>query len=198
MAGDRGHVAGLGSHQAVDRSLAELLAFLAHGFRRGIGHPGAGVFADARHQPGQNADDAGTQHGAPILKDLAKSRQHGIAHLDHFPFHGIGERGQHLGKAERADQRGDQRNPAGELAPSEREPVVGIEAFLADLRDEQTERSHQPSFQRIVADDAAGHRNPEQCEPEEFIRPERQRDFGEQRRKCRETQHAEQRAAERA
>src|SRR5258708_36508435 len=38
MAGDGGHVAGFRGHQAVDRSLAELLSLLAHGLGRGIGH----------------------------------------------------------------------------------------------------------------------------------------------------------------
>ena len=75
MAGDRGRIAGFGGHQAVDRSLAECSRSCSR-LSRGIDIQ-APAFADARHQPGQNADDAGTQHGAPILKDLAKSRQHG-------------------------------------------------------------------------------------------------------------------------
>ena len=174
VAGNRGHVAGLGGHQPVDRSLAELVALLADGFGRGIGHPGAGIFADARHQAGKNADHAGTQHGAPVLRDLAKARQHGVAHLDHLPFGRIGQRGQHFRETKCADQRRDQRDAAGELAPSESEPVMGVEPLLADLRHEQAERAHQPALERIVADDAAGHRDAQQCQPEEFVRAERQ------------------------
>ncbi len=44
--------------------------------------------------------------------------------------------GQHLGEAERADQRRDQGDAARELVPAEGEAVVGVEALLADLGDE--------------------------------------------------------------
>src|SRR5260370_490004 len=56
-------------------------------------------------------------------------------------------------------QRRDQRDAAGKLAPAEGESIVGVEPFLADLRHEQAERAHQPSLERVVADDAAGHRD---------------------------------------
>ena len=82
----------------------------------------------------------GAQHGPPVLQHLAKARQHRVVQLDDLALDRVGQRGQHFGEAERADQRRDQRDAAGELVPAEREAVVGIEAFLADLRDEQAEQ----------------------------------------------------------
>ena len=84
--------------------------------------------------------------------------------------------------------------PPDELVPAEGEAVVRVQALLADLRDEQAERAHQPALERVVADEAARHRHAEQREPEEFERAERQSDFGQRRRERGEAQHAEQRA----
>ena len=75
--------------------------------------------------------------------------------LDQLLLHRIGQGGQHLGQAEGADQCRDQGDAAGELAPVEGEAVVGVEALLADLGDEEAERAHQPALDRIVADDRA-------------------------------------------
>jgi hypothetical protein len=198
VAGDRRHVAGLGGHQAVDRALAEEVLLLARRLRRGVRHPGARVLADAGQEAREDADHARAKDGAPVLEDLAKARQHRVLDLDELLLDRIGERGQHLGEAERADQRRDQRDAAGQLVPAEGEAVVGVEAFLADLRDEQAERAHQPALDRIVADDRSRQRDAEEGEPEELERAEGERDLGERRRERRQAEHAEQRAGERA
>ena len=75
--------------------------------------------------------------------------------------------------------------PPASSVPAEGEAVVGIHAFLADLRDEEAERAHQPALERVVADDGARHRHAEEREPEELVGAERERDLGEHRRERR-------------
>ncbi len=196
VAGDRRHVAGLRGHQAVDRALAELLLLARRRLRGGVRHPRARVLADAGQKARENADHARAEHGRPVLQHLAKARQHRVLQLDELLLGRIGERRQDLGEAERADQRRDQRDAARELVPAEGEPVVRVEAFLADLRDEEAERAHQPALERIVADDRPRHRHAEQGEPEELVGAERERDLGERRRECGQADDAEQRSHE--
>ena len=118
--------------------------------------------------------------------DLAKARQHRVLQLDDLALDRIGQRRQHFGEAERADQRRDQRDAAGELVPAEREAVVGIQAFLADLRDEAGRAApiSQPlsgSLPTMLPDIV----DAEQREPEELEGAERQRDLGQRRREQR-------------
>ena len=198
MPRDRRHVAGLGRHQAVDGAFAEQLGLLGRGLCGGVRHPRPGILADARHQARQHADRAGPQHGAPVARDFAKTRPDRIAHFQEFALHRIGQPGQHFGKTERPDERRDECNTAGERGKSEGESIVRIDSLLSDLRDEETERSHQPAFERIVADERPRHRYAEQGEPEELLGAEGQRDVGQHRRERRKAHHAEKRAAKRA
>ena len=199
VARDRRHVAGLGRHQAVDRALAELLLLLARRLRGGVRHPRARVLADAGHQAGEHADHAGAQHRRASTATTSRKRGSTESFSStSLRLDRVGERRQHLGEAERADQRRDQRDAARELVPAEGEAVVGVQPFLADLGDEEAERAHQPALERIVADDRARHRHAEQGEPEELEGAERERDLGQRRRERRQAEHAEQRAHERA
>ena len=128
---------------------------LLDGLRGGVRHPGAG---SPRRRPGISpVSTPMTPERSTVGQYCTTSRKRGSTESFssiELALDRIGERRQHLGEAERADQRRDQRDAAGELAPAEGEAVVGIEAFLADLRDEQAERAHQPALERIVADDA--------------------------------------------
>jgi hypothetical protein len=81
---------------------------------------------------------------------------------------------------------------------AERETVVRVQTFLADLRDEKAQCAHEPTLQRIIADEAAGHGDTEERQPEEFEGAKGQRHFGQYRREGGEAQHTEERSAERA
>ena len=145
--GIAGVVAGLGRHQALDRALAELLLLLAGALGRGIGRPGRHVLADA----GQDADvrRRSRPSAGSVRQYWNTSRMRGSTESTLLIFTGLRSarlhRRQDLGEAERADQRRDQRDAAGQLVVAEGEAVVGVDAVLADLRDEQAERSPSAS-----------------------------------------------------
>ena len=55
---------------------------------------------------------------------------------------------QHLGEAEGADQRRDQRDAAGEIGMPKVKRGIGVDALLPDHRDEQAEEARDPALQR--------------------------------------------------
>ena len=133
-----GHVAGLGGHQAVDRALAELLLLLAHApwpRRTTSTTPASSPTPGSRPVNTPITPERSTVR--QYCSDLAPARQHRVLEVHDLALDRVGQRRQHLGEAEGADQRRDQRDAAGELVPAEGEAVVGIETLLADLRDEE-------------------------------------------------------------
>ena len=73
-----------------------------------------------------------------------------------------------------------------------------VQTLLAHLRQEQAQYPHQPALERIIANDAARHRDAKQGQPEEFESAKRECHLGQGRCEGRQAQHAKQGADESA
>ena len=109
-AGDRRVVAGLGGHQALDRALAVLLRLLARALGGRVRRPRRHVLADAGQDADVHADHA--RSAGSSSSSGARRASFGITESTLSTIglaRRLGQHGQDLGEAERADQRGNQR-----------------------------------------------------------------------------------------
>jgi hypothetical protein len=133
-----------------------------------------------------------------MLENVSDPRDHGIDFrrhgLDGGPAHGL----QHLGDAERAYQRRQEPDAAGEVGAAESEALIIIVGLLPDGGDPQPEEARKIALERVASGQSAGDDDAKQRNPKELEALELQRHLAQHGREGGDAQCAEQGAEPRS